>query len=91
VIRQLRVVTWQAHENDGMVFKPGMVVMWLVAAASWVRQPGRVFQTPFANGSATTPNACRHLASKARLPADGGKTASFKVYEAIVFTEGEFK
>jgi AmmeMemoRadiSam system protein B/AmmeMemoRadiSam system protein A len=33
----------------------------------------------------------RHLASKARLPADGWKTASFKVYEAIVFTEGEFK
>jgi AMMECR1 domain-containing protein len=33
----------------------------------------------------------RHLASKARLPADGWKTASFNVYEAIVFTEGEFK
>lgn len=33
----------------------------------------------------------RHLASKARLPEDGWKTASFKVYEAIVFTEGEFK
>ncbi len=33
----------------------------------------------------------RHLASKARLPADGWKTASFKVYEAIVFAEGELK
>jgi MEMO1 family protein len=33
----------------------------------------------------------RHLAMKARLPADGWKGASFKVYEAIVFTEGELK
>jgi AMMECR1 domain-containing protein len=33
----------------------------------------------------------RHLAQKAGLPADAWKKAEFQVYEAIVFTEGEFK
>ena len=33
----------------------------------------------------------RHLAMKAGLPSDGWKQAMFKVYEAIVFTEGELK
>ena len=33
----------------------------------------------------------RHLAQKAGLPADAWKKAEFQVYEAIVFSEGEFK
>jgi len=33
----------------------------------------------------------RHLAQKAGLPADGWKKAEFQVYEAIVFSEDEFK
>jgi len=33
----------------------------------------------------------RHLAQKAGLPADAWKKAEYQVYEAIVFSEGEFK
>jgi len=33
----------------------------------------------------------RHLAQKAGLPSDGWKKAEFQVYEAIVFSENEFK